>query len=66
MAPGRHITIVPPTTNATVLTKTQLSCQPCQSTVCRQNDHRCMRDISAAEVVEITQRVLATASGSAP
>ena len=46
---------------ATVLTKTQLACQPCQRTVCTRNDHRCMRDISAAEVVEITRRVLATA-----
>ncbi|MFO1109781.1 MAG: lipopolysaccharide heptosyltransferase II [Bradyrhizobium sp.] len=50
---------------ATVLAKTQLSCQPCQSTICRQNDHRCMRDIAATDVVEIAQRVLATAS-SAP
>ena len=38
---------------ATVLTKTQLSCQPCQRTVCTMNDHRCMRDIPAADVVEI-------------
>ena len=46
---------------AIVRTRTQLSCQPCQSTVCRQNDHRCMRDISAAEVVNIVERVLANA-----
>ena len=43
---------------ATVQTTTQLSCQPCQRTVCTMNDHRCMRDISAAEVVAIAQRVL--------
>jgi heptosyltransferase-2 len=49
---------------STVQTKTHLSCQPCQSTVCRQNDHRCMRDIAATEVVEITERVLANASGA--
>lgn len=49
---------------ATVQTKTPLSCQPCQSTVCRQNDHRCMRDIAATDVVEIAQRILATAGGS--
>jgi heptosyltransferase II len=49
---------------ATVQTRTHLSCQPCQRTVCTQNDHRCMRDISATDVVEITQRVLAIASGS--
>jgi heptosyltransferase II len=44
---------------ATVLqTKTVLSCQPCQRTVCTMNDHRCMRDISASDVAEITDRVL--------
>src|SRR5262245_25854205 len=50
---------------ATVQTKTQLSCQPCQRTVCTQNDHRCMRDIAARDIVEIAQRVLAAASRSA-
>ena len=43
---------------ATVQTKSQLSCQPCQSTVCRMNDHRCMRDIAASDVVGIAQNVL--------
>lgn len=43
---------------ATVQTKTHLSCQPCQSTVCRMNDHRCMRDIAASDLVEIAQNVL--------
>ncbi len=47
---------------ATVLTKTQLSCQPCQRTVCTMNDHRCMRDIAAIDVVEIAQQVLAQSS----
>src|SRR5882724_8252496 len=47
---------------ATVLTKTVLSCQPCQRTVCTMNDHRCMRDISASDVVEIAQQVLAQTS----
>src|SRR5262249_25699462 len=28
---------------ATVQTRTHLSCQPCQRTVCTMNDHRCMR-----------------------
>jgi heptosyltransferase-2 len=45
-----------------VLTKTQLSCQPCQRTVCTMNEHRCMRDIPAADVVEIVQRVLREAA----
>ena len=47
---------------ATVLTKTVLSCQPCQRTVCTMNDHRCMRDIPASDVVEIAQRVLQEAA----
>lgn len=28
-----------------------LSCQPCQRTICRVNEHRCMRDIAAKDVV---------------
>ena len=47
---------------ATVQTTTQLACQPCQRTICTMNDHRCMRDISAAEVVSIAQRVLREAA----
>jgi heptosyltransferase II len=47
---------------ATVQTTTHLSCQPCQRTVCTMNDHRCMRDISATEVVGIAQRVLREAA----
>jgi heptosyltransferase II len=46
---------------ATVLTKTQLSCQPCQRTVCTMNDHRCMRDIPATDVVATVTRVMAEA-----
>ena len=40
--------------------KEVLSCQPCQSTICKMNDHRCMRNIAASEVVGIAQRVLET------
>jgi heptosyltransferase II len=47
---------------ATVQTSSILSCQPCQRTVCTQNEHRCMRDISAADVVAMTERVLAEAT----
>ncbi|MBV8927069.1 MAG: lipopolysaccharide heptosyltransferase II [Bradyrhizobium sp.] len=43
---------------ATVQTKTQLACQPCQRTICTMNDHRCMRDIPASDVVSIVKRVL--------
>jgi heptosyltransferase-2 len=46
---------------ATVLTKTQLSCQPCQRTICTMNDHRCMRDIPATDVVSTVARVMAEA-----
>ncbi len=47
---------------ATVLTKTELPCQPCQRTICTMNEHRCMRDISASDVVATVQRVLNEAS----
>jgi heptosyltransferase-2 len=43
---------------ATVQTKTSVPCQPCHRPVCTMNDHRCMRDIQAAEIVETAQRVL--------
>jgi heptosyltransferase-2 len=46
---------------ATILTRSVLPCQPCQRTVCTMNDHRCMRDISASDVVAIAARVLAEA-----
>src|SRR5579859_205112 len=48
---------------ATVQTKTQLACQPCQRTVCTMNDHRCMRDIPPSHVVEIARRLLDQAGG---
>jgi heptosyltransferase-2 len=47
---------------ATVQTKTQLACMPCQRTVCTMNDHRCMRDIAAADVVAIVQDVMRSAA----
>jgi heptosyltransferase-2 len=50
---------------ATVQTKTVVPCQPCHRPVCTMNDHRCMRDIPAADVAEITQRVLAEAGARA-
>jgi lipopolysaccharide heptosyltransferase II len=46
---------------ATVQTKTVVPCQPCHRPVCTMNDHRCMRDISASDVVAIAGRVLAEA-----
>jgi heptosyltransferase-2 len=46
---------------ATVQLKTPLPCQPCQRTVCTMNDHRCMRDIAAADVVAIVEGVLRSA-----
>jgi heptosyltransferase-2 len=46
---------------ATVQTRTKVPCQPCHRPICTMNDHRCMRDIPAADVVAIAQRVLAEA-----
>ena len=48
---------------ATVQTKTVVPCQPCHRPVCRMNDHRCMRDIPACDVVDTVQRVLSEAAG---
>jgi heptosyltransferase II len=50
---------------ATVQTRTVLACQPCQRTVCTMNDHRCMRDIAASEVVAIAERLLDEAGAGA-
>ena len=46
---------------ATVQTKTVVPCQPCHRPVCTMNDHRCMRDIPASDVVDIAARVLTEA-----
>jgi heptosyltransferase-2 len=43
---------------ATVQTKTIVPCQPCHRPVCTINQHRCMGDIAATEVVAIAARVL--------
>ena len=47
---------------ATVQTKTVVPCQPCHRPVCTMNDHRCMRDIPASDVVDIAGRVLSEAA----
>jgi heptosyltransferase-2 len=49
---------------ATIQTATQLDCQPCHKPTCRVRHHRCMRDISADQVLEVTQRVLTQARAS--
>jgi heptosyltransferase II len=49
----------------TVQTKTSVPCQPCHRPVCTMNDHRCMRDIPASDVVEAAARVLANAGADA-
>jgi heptosyltransferase-2 len=46
---------------ATIQTGTVVPCQPCHRPVCTMNDHRCMRDIPAADVVAAARRVLAEA-----
>ena len=50
---------------ATVQTKTTVPCQPCHRPVCTMNDHRCMRDIPASDVVATTARVMAEAEAQA-
>jgi len=50
---------------ATVQARTSLSCQHCHRPVCRMNDHRCMRDIPASDVVAIAERVLNEAAAGA-
>jgi len=49
---------------ATVQTSTVVPCQPCHRPVCTMNEHRCMRDIPAAEVVDIAGRVMRLAHTS--
>jgi heptosyltransferase-2 len=44
---------------AAVQTAAKLDCQPCHKPTCRVRHHRCMRDISAEQVLEVTQRALA-------
>src|SRR4051812_38758080 len=43
---------------ATIQTKTVVPCQPCHRPVCTMNEHRCMRDIPAADVVETVQAMI--------
>jgi lipopolysaccharide heptosyltransferase II len=50
---------------ATIQTRTTVPCQPCHRPVCTMNDHRCMRDIPALDVVETVQRVLGEAAARA-
>jgi heptosyltransferase-2 len=42
---------------ATIETHTEVSCRPCHEPTCRFGHHRCMRDISAAQVLDIITRV---------
>jgi heptosyltransferase-2 len=46
---------------AAVQAPVQLDCQPCHQPTCRMQHHRCMRDISAEQVLVATQRALSTA-----
>jgi heptosyltransferase II len=50
---------------ATVQTKTHVPCQPCHRPVCRMNDHRCMRDIPAADVAGIAAHLFTGADAPA-
>ncbi|WP_338633962.1 lipopolysaccharide heptosyltransferase II [Afipia carboxidovorans] len=44
---------------ATMKCATNLPCQPCHKPVCTANDHACMRDITAREVVDTALKVVA-------
>jgi len=44
---------------AVIETKIDLPCRPCHKPVCRVRHHRCMRDITAAEVLNAAHRVMA-------
>ena len=46
---------------AAVQAPVQLDCRPCHRPTCRMQHHRCMRDISAEQVLEATRRALGTA-----
>jgi heptosyltransferase-2 len=46
---------------ATIKTKTEVPCQPCHRPICTMNDHRCMRDIPASDVVAAARRILVRA-----
>src|SRR5580698_71844 len=50
---------------ATLQTKTTVPCQPCHRPVCTMNDHRCMRDIPASDVVEQVAKILSNANAGA-
>jgi len=43
---------------ATIQTQSRLDCQPCHRPICKMNEHRCMRDIPAAEVVANARQLL--------
>ncbi|MDR3467827.1 MAG: lipopolysaccharide heptosyltransferase II [Xanthobacteraceae bacterium] len=51
---------------AIVQTRTRVPCQPCHRPVCTMNDHRCMTEIAADEVVEIAAGVLARRPVTSP
>ena len=44
---------------ATVETTSELACRPCHKPVCALGHHRCMRDISEAQVLAAAERALA-------
>jgi heptosyltransferase-2 len=47
---------------ATIQSKTKVPCQPCHRPVCTMNDHRCMTEIAAQDVVAVAQDILARAA----
>jgi heptosyltransferase II len=49
---------------AVIESKSELACRPCHKPVCRLNHHRCMRDITADEVLAASRAALANAAAT--
>ena len=49
---------------AVIETRSELPCRPCHKPVCRLAHHRCMRDITADEVLAATRAALANAAAA--
>jgi heptosyltransferase-2 len=49
---------------AVIETRSELPCRPCHKPVCRLTHHRCMRDITADEVLAATRAALANAAAA--
>jgi heptosyltransferase-2 len=51
---------------AVVETSSELTCRPCHKPTCRYGHHRCMRDISTDQVLEVARLAIAGAGAQTP